>query len=83
MLQSPLLLPPSPPTPPSPVRSRPRRENNTGGFPRGLNQFFRALRYWLYGASPFEPMQWEGPLEDLKQALAEGEDVFGEGFAAP
>lgn len=39
-----------------------RRENNTGGFPRGLNQYLRALRFWLYGLSPFEPLQWEGPL---------------------
>ncbi|PRW33675.1 presequence protease chloroplastic mitochondrial-like [Chlorella sorokiniana] len=53
------------------------RENNTGGFPRGLNQFLRALRSWLYGRDPLEPLQWEGPLEELKAALAEGEDVFG------
>lgn len=53
------------------------RENNTGGFPRGLNQFLRALRNWLYGRDPLEPLQWEGPLEELKAALAEGEDVFG------
>lgn len=43
-----------------------RRENNTGGFPRGLNQYLRALRYWLYGLSPLEPLQWEGPLVGCK-----------------
>lgn len=53
------------------------RENNTGGFPCSLNQFLRALRAWLYGRDPVEPLQWEGPLEELKAALAEGEDIFG------
>jgi hypothetical protein len=56
------------------------RENNTGGNPRGLNQFFRALRYWLYGSDPFEPMQWQDPLDRIKHRLATDEDVFGAKF---
>ena len=52
------------------------RENNTGSFPRGIALMFRAMRTWLHGGNPLEPLSFEGPLAALKAALAGGERVF-------
>ena len=52
------------------------RENNTGSFPRGIALMFRAMRTWLHGGDPLEPLQFEAPMQALKERLASGEKVF-------
>lgn len=52
------------------------RENNTGSFPRGMSLMFRALRPWLHGGDPFEPLSFEDALAALKADLAAGKRVF-------
>jgi hypothetical protein len=52
------------------------RENNTGGFPRGLALMFRVLGWWLYDRNPFDVLGFEAPLAALKARLASGERVF-------
>jgi hypothetical protein len=44
------------------------RENNTGGYPRGLALMLRSLRTWLNGGDPLAPLAFEAPLEHLKRA---------------
>ncbi|VGO14428.1 hypothetical protein PDESU_02989 [Pontiella desulfatans] len=49
------------------------RENNSGGFPRGLSLWLKSLNAWNYGADPLELIAFEQPLQTLKQnALKEG-----------
>ncbi len=45
------------------------RENNTGGFPRGIAVMLRALSTWLYDGDPFQPLAFEAPLADVKNHL--------------
>jgi Zn-dependent M16 (insulinase) family peptidase len=52
------------------------RENNTGSFPRGIALMFRSMRTWLHGGDPLEPLQFEAPMQALKDRLAAGERVF-------
>ncbi len=52
------------------------RENNTGSFPRGLALMFGALSSWLYGGDPAEALAFEGPLNAIKAAAAEGQPFF-------
>jgi hypothetical protein len=52
------------------------REQNTGGFPRGLSAMFGSLSAWLYGEDPFEPLAYEKPLATLKSTIASGEPIF-------
>lgn len=52
------------------------RENNTGGFPRGLSLMLRALSAWLHGRDPLEPLAFEAPLAAIKERLAAGERYF-------
>ncbi|XP_027105923.1 presequence protease 1, chloroplastic/mitochondrial-like [Coffea arabica] len=47
------------------------RENNTGSFPRGLALMLRAIGKWIYDMDPFEPLQYQKPLMNLKARLAE------------
>ncbi len=47
------------------------RENNTGGSPRGLSLYLRALGIWLYGGDPLAPLRFEGPLAFIKRTLAD------------
>jgi Zn-dependent M16 (insulinase) family peptidase len=54
------------------------RENNTGGAPRGLGHFMRALRSWTYGRDPIEALSYEVPLGVVKQRLASDPKFFGE-----
>ena len=42
------------------------RENNTGGFPRGLSLFLKSLNAWIYDADPLELVAFEQPLKSLK-----------------
>ena len=52
------------------------RENNTGSFPRGLVLMLRSLNAWLYGFDPITPLQFEKPLQEIKERLARGERYF-------
>ncbi len=42
------------------------RENNTGGFPRGIALMLRALASWLYGGDPLSRLAFEAPLNAIK-----------------
>jgi Zn-dependent M16 (insulinase) family peptidase len=52
------------------------REQNTGGFPRGLALMLQTMRPWLHGFDPLAPLAFEAPLHSLKRRLAAGERVF-------
>jgi Zn-dependent M16 (insulinase) family peptidase len=52
------------------------REQNTGGFPRGLALMLHAMRPWLHGHDPLAPLAFEVPLRAVKQRLAAGERLF-------
>ena len=43
------------------------REQNTGGFPRGLALMLGALTTWLHGGDPLAPLQFEAPLTAIKE----------------
>lgn len=48
------------------------RENNTGSFPRGLALMLRVLTSWVYGGDPIEALEFEKPLQELRQKAALG-----------
>lgn len=52
------------------------RENNTGGYPRGIMYFFAALNEWLYGGNPLDGLKYEAALASVKARLAAGEKLF-------
>lgn len=52
------------------------RENNTGGFPRGLALMMRAVVAWNYGSDPLEALGFEQPLQAIKARIAAGERFF-------
>ncbi len=52
------------------------RENNTGGYPRGLVFMLRCLSSWIYDADPIEPLFFEAPLAAIKEKIAAGERFF-------
>lgn len=52
------------------------RENNTGGYPRGIMYFFAALGDWLHGKDPLEALKYEEALATLKARLESGERVL-------
>ncbi len=43
------------------------RENNSGGFPRGLALWLKSLNGWIYGADPLEIIAFEQPLKKIKE----------------
>ncbi|WP_372794899.1 insulinase family protein [Pontiella sp.] len=47
------------------------RENNSGGFPRGLSLWLKSLNAWIYDADPLELIAFEQPLQDLKKHALE------------
>jgi Zn-dependent M16 (insulinase) family peptidase len=51
------------------------RENNTGGFPRGLSLMLKALNTWIYDADPLALIAFEAPLKKLREQ-AEKKDFF-------
>jgi hypothetical protein len=53
------------------------RENNSGGFPRGLALMLWSLDTWLHDKDPIEPLRFEKPLQALKARL-QNERVFEE-----
>ncbi|MCP4140595.1 MAG: peptidase M16 [Chloroflexi bacterium] len=52
------------------------RENNSGGFPRGISTLLRAMRFWNYDYDPIAPLAFEAPLNAIKERLASGEKYF-------
>lgn len=49
------------------------RENNSGGFPRGLSLMLKSLNAWNYDADPLELIAFEAPLQAVKaHALEKG-----------
>ncbi len=52
------------------------RENNTGGFPRGLALMLRAMTSWLHERDPLAPLAFEAPLAALKDRIARGQPWF-------
>ncbi len=46
------------------------RENNSGGFPRGLSLMLKSLNSWLYDADPLELIAFEKPLQTVKENAA-------------
>jgi presequence protease len=52
------------------------REQNTGGFPRGLALMLQTMRPWLHGFDPFAALAFEAPLRTIKGRLAAGERLF-------
>jgi presequence protease len=46
------------------------RENNSGGYPRGLLLMLRSLTTWLYDGDPLALLAFEKPLEAIKIKLA-------------
>jgi len=52
------------------------RENNTGGFPRGLSLFLKSLNAWIYDADPLELIAFEAPLQAVKKQA--GQDGYFE-----
>ncbi len=61
------------------------RENNSGGFPRGLSLMLKSLNAWNYGADPMELIAFEKPLQAVKQQARQAgffEDMIREYFIA-
>jgi Zn-dependent M16 (insulinase) family peptidase len=52
------------------------RENNTGGFPRGIALMLRSLTTWLYDDDAFKLLAFEAPLADIKNHLANDSRYF-------
>jgi len=52
------------------------RENNYGSFPRGLVVMLRSLNSWLYGFDPIAPLEFEKPLQEIKNQLSGGKPFF-------
>ncbi len=49
------------------------RENNSGGFPRGLSLMLKALSAWNYDADPLTLIAFEAPLQAVKtKAIGNG-----------
>ncbi len=46
------------------------RENNSGGFPRGLSLWLKSLNAWIYDSDPLELVAFEEPLQTLKKNAA-------------
>lgn len=52
------------------------RENNTGSTPRGLSTMFQALRSWVYGRDPLEPLAFEAPLAAVRAQIDNNPTYF-------
>lgn len=50
------------------------RENNSGGFPRGLALMLWSLDTWLHDKDPIEPLRFEEPLQKLKARLKNADE---------
>lgn len=54
------------------------RENNSGGFPRGLSLMLRALNVWIYDADPLALIAFEQPLQAVKSTIQQNDRFFEE-----
>ena len=52
------------------------RENNTGGYPVGLGLMLRVLTTWIYDEDPFKLMDFERPLNEIRQRLSADPHYF-------
>jgi Zn-dependent M16 (insulinase) family peptidase len=52
------------------------RENNTGGYPRGLAMMERVMTTWLYDQDPLVPIAFEKPFLAIKQKQMQDEHYF-------
>ncbi|MGD8822588.1 MAG: insulinase family protein [Anaerolineales bacterium] len=52
------------------------REMNTGSFPRGLAYVLRSMGTWLFDGDPLTLLEYEKPLQAVKDALAEHPTYF-------
>jgi presequence protease len=52
------------------------RENNSGGFPRGLSLMLKSLNSWIYDADPLSLVAFEAPLQAVKQKIAADDRFF-------
>jgi Zn-dependent M16 (insulinase) family peptidase len=52
------------------------RENNTGGYPRGLAMMERVMTTWLYDQDPLVPIAFEKPFQMIKQRRMQDEHYF-------
>ncbi len=52
------------------------RENNTGGFPRGIAVMLRSLTTWLHEGDPFSMLTFEAPLTEIKSRYASDNRYF-------
>lgn len=52
------------------------RENNTGGFPRGIAVMLRSLTTWLHDGDPFNMLTFETPMNEIKTKLASDPRYF-------
>ncbi len=52
------------------------RENNTGSLPQGLVIMFRSLCSWLYDKDPLVFLEFEKPLERLKDRVFKDKELF-------
>ncbi|MGJ3239884.1 MAG: insulinase family protein [Anaerolineae bacterium] len=52
------------------------RERNYGSFPRGLANAMIAMRPWIYGGNPLDTLAFESELAELKQQLAEDDNLL-------
>ncbi len=52
------------------------RENNTGGFPRGIAVMLRSLTTWLHDGDPFNMLTFEAPLTEIKTKLSADNRYF-------
>ncbi len=48
------------------------RENNTGGFPRGLAYMLGSLSEWLHDGDPIQALRYEEALASVKEKIAAG-----------
>lgn len=54
------------------------RENNTGGYPRGLIIMLRALNSWLYDKDPVSSLVFEKPLNSIGEEIDKNDRFFEE-----
>lgn len=52
------------------------RENNTGGYPRGLEILFRSATTWMYDGDPLALLRFAEPFARLRREIGEGDRVL-------
>jgi len=52
------------------------REQNSGGYPRGLMQIMAVVQVWMYGGDPLSAIAFESPLNSIKKAFSANPRYF-------